>query len=101
MEFCHGYTTKMTHILMKHDDVEEETIQRGKYILSICIALGQVMILLEFTLYIIMLRSLKEKDKSLVNIVQDDILKVTLHVMQSFYSYRSALIFCRQGLGKM
>ena len=85
LEFCHGYTTKMAHILMKYGDVEDESIQRGKYILSIFISFGQVMVLLEFIFYMIMLQSLKEKDKSLVNIVQDDILKVKSVVLKSSY----------------
>lgn len=76
LEFCHGYTTKMAHILMKYGDVEDESIQWGKYTLSILLSFGQVMILLEFIFYIIMLQSLREKDKSLVNTIQKDILEV-------------------------
>ena len=80
----------MAHNLMKYEDIQLETIQEGKYFLSIFISVGQIMILLEFIFYIIMFYSLKEKDKSLANIIQDDIIKVKSRIEDT-----SATLLCK------
>ena len=43
LEFCTGFTTKMAHILLTYEDIENESIQRGKYILSVFMLFPQVM----------------------------------------------------------
>ena len=67
-------------MVMKYEGIDNTTIQRGKYILSIFMIMAHVMISLELVFYIVLFYNLKEKNRSLKNVVTDDILKVN-HVL--------------------
>ena len=72
IEFARGYSTKMAHILMRQS---EERKDFGKQSLHASILLVQTFIILEFACYIVLFCSLRKKNKSLFNIVQEDVLK--------------------------
>ena len=93
-QFCRGYTAKVTlylqgtefsltfdcgfqiaHLLLERQGISKETIQHGKRIFSSSIVVAQVCPLLELGCYIYIYWSLREKDKSLVEIIQEDVLK--------------------------
>ena len=71
-DFCRGFTTKMAHVLMKKTDQE---IQYGKGISHAIILFAQSFVVLEFVCYLVIYRSLGEKNKTLLNIVQEDVLR--------------------------
>ena len=77
LEFCNGHTTEMIHIRLRYSGVPDETIKEGRFLLFLCLLLNQIMVVLELVFYVIMFQCLKEKNKSLINIVQDDVLKVS------------------------
>ena len=61
---------------MKYEGIEESSIQEGKSIMTLFGLMVQFMTLLELIAYIILFHSIMHHDKSLVHVVQDDILKV-------------------------
>jgi len=71
-DFSRGYTTKMAHVIMKKT---EQEIQYGKEIIHAVILFAQSFVILEFVCYLVIYRSLGEKNKSLLNIVQEDVLR--------------------------
>jgi len=71
-EFCRGYTTKMAHILMQQT---EETKVFGKQTLHIHISIVQAFIVLELVCYLIIYLGLRKQDKSIIKLVQEDVLK--------------------------
>ena len=72
---------------MKFGGIEDSSILKGKSIMTIFLLIAQAMILLEFVFYVVMFQSLREKNKSLINIVQDDILKVSGESCWSFGNF--------------
>ena len=72
IEFARGYSTKMAHILMRQSENRKDF---GKESLHASILLVQTFIILEFACYIVLFCSLRKKNKSLFNILQEDILK--------------------------
>ena len=69
-------------MLMKYEGIDNTSIQRGKDILSIFMLMAHVMVLLELVFYVVLFYNLKEKNRSLKNVVTDDILKVN-HVLST------------------
>ena len=67
---------------MKYEGIDNTSIQRGKDILSIFMLMAHVMVLLELVFYVVLFYNLKEKNRSLKNVVTDDILKVN-HVLST------------------
>ena len=63
---------------MKQNGATDATIEKGKVILTFFLGFGKVKIILEFVFYIVLFRSLAESNKSMMAIVQQDILKVIL-----------------------
>ena len=62
---------------MKHGGVSDEEIQFGKQIMSWVIAAVQMCIPLKFLCYITIYWSLHEQNKSIMAIVQEDVVKKT------------------------
>ena len=71
-EFGRGYTSKMAHILMRQT---EERMNWGGKVILFSILFVKSLIILEFVCYIVIFWSLREKNKALINIVQEDVLK--------------------------
>ena len=71
-EFGRGYTTKMAHTLMRQ--TKERMVWGGKVSVG-SILFAKILIILEFVCYIVNYWSLREKNKDLINIVQEDVLK--------------------------
>ena len=67
---------------MNYEGIDNTSIQRGKDILSIFMLMAHVMVLLELVFYVVLFYNLKEKNRSLKNVVTDDILKVN-HVLST------------------
>ena len=63
---------------MKQNGATDATIEKGKVILTFFLGFGKVKIILEFVFYIVLFQSLAESNKSMMAIVQQDILKVIL-----------------------
>ena len=72
MDFARGYSTKMAHIIMRQSENRKDF---GKQSLHASILLVQAFIILEFACYIVLFCSLSKKNKSLFNILQEDIFK--------------------------
>ena len=70
--FARGYSTKMAHILIRQSENRKDF---GKESLHASILLVQTLIILEFACYIVLFCSLRKKNKSLFNILQEDIFK--------------------------
>ena len=86
LEFYNGHTTEMIHIRLRYSGVPDETIKEGRFLLFLCLLLNQIMVVLELVFYVIMFQCLKEKNKSLINIVQDDVLKVSFRkILDNFF----------------
>ena len=72
LEFCRGYSTRMTQVLMNITLEEQEF---GMVQLHATILFLQSFIILEFICYLVVYWSLREQNKSFINIVQEDVLK--------------------------
>ena len=64
-------------MLMKSEGLSSERIpiHYGKHAISVAIGIGQVCILMEFACYVAIYWSLRERNKSFFQIIQEDILK--------------------------
>lgn len=71
-EFCRGYSTTFTHVLMKMTTEEKEN---GKRAMFAAILLPQSFVALEFICYLVIYWSLSRTNQSLSNVVQKDVLK--------------------------
>ena len=73
---CKRFDFQFAHTLMRHEGIEESSIQEGKSIMITFHFIMQLMVLLELIVYVVLFLSIMAHDKSVVKIVQDDILKV-------------------------
>ena len=62
-------------MLMRQEGISEDSIHLGKRTLTFVIASAQACVLMEFVCYIVIFWSLREKNKSFFQIVQEDVLK--------------------------
>ena len=69
---------------MIDNGVSEATIADGKSILTFFLSLGKVMIILEFIFYVLMFQNLAQRNRSLKDFIQKDILKVQIYSIYVF-----------------
>ena len=63
-------------MLMRQEGLfDANRVHMGKRAITVCIALGQACVLMEFVSYIVIYWNLREKNKSFFQIVQQDVLK--------------------------
>ena len=60
---------------MRQEGISEERIQYGKHLLALSIMGGQVFVFLEFICYIFLFLELRTRNKSLIEILKEDIVK--------------------------